>query len=526
MNAEMTRLRDEVMRLRDSMTPGRSGSADPDGSAHIRPDMQLVNGMMLRRAARTDDEIGKASVVLSRFARGGKDESEKKKIRDRCCAALKNKFVLLDYSKLTDSGTSGAKLGAMVLAQTNALDELKQWAERYDVQYLLMMPDVSDFQVPTWVAGAPKKDLLSEYRSFSPSRIRDYQDFVATWMADVDSESSQWLLEVLQASTSKAILAEIHQEYMALPATQKGGLTLFKMIMDIIHTNTTEHTELFRNYLNTYQLRDTDKEEVPVSVAGFVAVVMMLPENDRPSNLVLLLLNGLESSNQKFNETVLAQRGAINTPMYEQYKEQETELNLLLQFVKIAKRVYYSQLQARNWNPTQSSKTNFFTASSGQASSVIDKQSKSLPPGFENHTPRFVKWFFSKKCSICGKNHPDKFHNDPDMINRPFRKSDRPARSLPSGQSQPKSGFKFKPGKNKEFKKRVYQVASDCIEDFKAPDDVDDEDNFDVDEYMANMADDGDEPGYEHVDDDGDDDHEDSAAMALAALALQGLSIN
>ena len=191
------------------------------------------------------------------------------------------------------------------------------------------------------------------------------------------------------------------------------------------------------------------------------------------------------------------------------------------------KKVYYSQLQARNWKPAQSSKTNFFTASSGPASSVIDKQSKSLPPGFENHSPRFVKWFLSRKCSICGKNHPDKFHNDPDMINCPFKKSDRPpARSLPSGQSQPKSGFKLKPGKNKEFTKRVYQVASDCIEDFKAPDD-DYDDDFEVEEYVANMADDdGDEPGYEHVDDDGDDDHEDSAAMALAALALQVLSIN
>jgi hypothetical protein len=58
--------------------------------------------------------------------------------------------------------------------------------------------------------------------------------------------------------------------------------------MDIVHTNTTEHVELFRSFLNTYQLRDTADEEVPGSVSGFVAVVMMLAENDRPSNLVLL----------------------------------------------------------------------------------------------------------------------------------------------------------------------------------------------------------------------------------------------
>eukprot|EP00956_Cyclotella_meneghiniana_P032712 scaffold90978_cov44-Cyclotella_meneghiniana.AAC.1 len=203
-------------------------------------------------------------------------------------------------------------------------------------------------------------------------------------MADVDNESSQWLLEVLKASTSKAILAEIHQEYMALPKSQRGGLTLFKFIMDIVHTNTTEHVELFRSFLNTYQLRDTADEEVPGSVSGFVAVVMMLAENDRPSNLVLLL-NGLESSNQKFNDTVSAQRGALNTPMYEQFKQNETELSLLLKFVTIAKRVYYSELQAERWKPAKTSQHLFPALSNSSkltAEAVLAKQPKSLPPGY------------------------------------------------------------------------------------------------------------------------------------------------
>eukprot|EP00956_Cyclotella_meneghiniana_P010979 scaffold15385_cov43-Cyclotella_meneghiniana.AAC.1 len=48
MAEEITRLRDEVRRLRDSMSPRRPGTADPDGAQPIRPDMQLINGMMLR----------------------------------------------------------------------------------------------------------------------------------------------------------------------------------------------------------------------------------------------------------------------------------------------------------------------------------------------------------------------------------------------------------------------------------------------------------------------------------------------
>lgn len=287
-------------------------------------------------------------VVLSRFAHGGKDKAEKRKIRDCCCTVLKNKFVLLDYAKLTDSTTSGADLGAMLLAQTNALNDLKEWAERYDVQFLLNMPDVSFFQVPELVARVPKKDLLTEYQSFTQSHVTSYGEFMTFWMADVEKESSQWLLKVFKASTSKAIPAEIQQEYMALPKSKRGGITLFKMIMDVIHTNTSERIELFHTYLNTYQLRDTVVEEVPTSVAGFVAIIMMLPEHDRPSNLALLLLNGLNSSNHKFNETVAAQHGALDTPMYEKYKQWESELGLLIKFTSIVKKVYYSQVQAKN----------------------------------------------------------------------------------------------------------------------------------------------------------------------------------
>eukprot|EP00956_Cyclotella_meneghiniana_P022450 scaffold42515_cov23-Cyclotella_meneghiniana.AAC.1 len=103
--------------------------------------------MMLRRASRSNDEVGLSLVVQSRFSRGD-STAEKRKIRDRSCVALKNKFVLLDYSKLTDSDTSGADLGAMVLAQTNALNHLKEWAEQYDVQYLLMMPDIHSWLDP------------------------------------------------------------------------------------------------------------------------------------------------------------------------------------------------------------------------------------------------------------------------------------------------------------------------------------------------------------------------------------------
>eukprot|EP00956_Cyclotella_meneghiniana_P006965 scaffold9381_cov42-Cyclotella_meneghiniana.AAC.1 len=181
---------------------------------------------------------------------------------------------------------------------------------------------------------------------------------------------------------------------------------------------------------------------------------MMLAENDRPSNLVLLLLNGLESSNQKFNDTVSAQRGALNTPMYKQFKQNETELSLLLRFVTIAKRVYYSELQAKRWKPAKTSQHLFPALSNSSkltAEAVLAKQPKSLPPGYVNHKEKFVRWYLSRVCGICGGNHPDRNHDDPLFITRPIHqdKLPRPGTPKPKAKAPPK----FKPGKKEEFKR-------------------------------------------------------------------------
>jgi hypothetical protein len=208
--------------------------------------------------------------------------------------------------------------------------------------------------------------------------------------------------------------------------------------------------------------------------------------------------------------------------MYEQFKQNETELSLLLKFVTIAKRVYYSELQAKRWKPAKTSQHLFPALSNSSkltAEAVLAKQPKSLPPGYVNHKEKFVRWYLSRVCGICGGNHPDRNHDDPLFITRPIHK-DKLTRP---GTPKPKATPKFKPGKKEEFKKRVYQVAADCLEDFSASDDtaVDSPDDF------ANLADDDAEFVEEHDfnEDTGDDNYDDSA-MALAALALQGLSIN
>eukprot|EP00956_Cyclotella_meneghiniana_P042100 scaffold248355_cov50-Cyclotella_meneghiniana.AAC.1 len=133
-----------------------------------RPDTQVINGMVIRRNGPTASELDQSCVVLSRFSRSGKDDAEKRKIRDKHCVALQHKFALINYDKLTDSSTTGSDLGAMVLAQSEATSDLEEWCNNYDIMYLFWMPDVNNFDVdPESVPYATKLNLFEDYQDVS-----------------------------------------------------------------------------------------------------------------------------------------------------------------------------------------------------------------------------------------------------------------------------------------------------------------------------------------------------------------------
>eukprot|EP00956_Cyclotella_meneghiniana_P043733 scaffold284971_cov79-Cyclotella_meneghiniana.AAC.1 len=160
-------------------TPHRHGHNVP------RPDTQVINGMVIRRTGRSASELDQSCIVLSRFSRSGKDDAEKRKIRDKHCVVLKHKFALINYDKLTDSSTTGSDLSAMVLGQSEATANLEEWCTNYDIMYLFLMPDVSNFDVdPESVPYATKRNLFEDYQDVTLTRVKAYEEFIHVWMSD------------------------------------------------------------------------------------------------------------------------------------------------------------------------------------------------------------------------------------------------------------------------------------------------------------------------------------------------------
>eukprot|EP00956_Cyclotella_meneghiniana_P042101 scaffold248355_cov50-Cyclotella_meneghiniana.AAC.2 len=291
--------------------------------------------------------------------------------------------------------------------------------------------------------------------------------------------------------------------------------------MDTILKNSDENRELLRDYLKTFKLSSAPGENVTISTGGFIAAIQLLKPNDRPSDMVLLLLNGLKSSNEQFNDIVKSLRGSLKSPAHEDYvaDKELTELDLVRRYASTLKNTYVNLVQSKKWKANSSSSGDSFfpavsTGSAGRQGGVNPPSNQVIPPGFQKPRPDWQKWFRSLTCAHCGGSHPSKYHGDQGIYDRPFKPKPRPPLT------KPKSGFNFKSKDSKaEFKKRVYQAMVDCMED------------VDIEEEYANVAEDDDEPPREEEVEEATEeaniaDNCNPAVMALAALGLKGLSLN
>ena len=111
----------------------------------------------------------------------------------------------MDFSKLVSHGSS-KDLGTMVLAQQTMLDKFCLWCHRVDVAYIFHIPSLSEFQDHRAVASSPRTNLLTEYKTIPLGAVLRYQAFVNEWRSDVDVESCDWALQVLELSTSPTCL--------------------------------------------------------------------------------------------------------------------------------------------------------------------------------------------------------------------------------------------------------------------------------------------------------------------------------
>ena len=161
----------------------------------------------VRSSPRSHLEMDLGRIQVARTARGATIEA-RRKIRDRSCVAIEPKFAPMDFSKLTHFAGS-EDLGTMVLAQQTMLDKFRTWCQQVDVAYIFQVPSVSDFQDHRAVATSSRISLLTHYKAISLATVLKYQAFVNKWLSDVDVESCDWALQVIELSAVPSLLVQM-----------------------------------------------------------------------------------------------------------------------------------------------------------------------------------------------------------------------------------------------------------------------------------------------------------------------------
>jgi hypothetical protein len=201
---------------------------------------------------RTSLEMDLGCIQVAHSAHGATVEA-RCKIHDCSCAAIEPTFLPMDFSKLALHDTSG-DLGTMVLTQQKMLDKFRTWCQQVDVAYIFQVPSVHDFHNHQTVASSLRINLLAHYKALSLASVLKYQAYINEWQSDVNAESCDWALQVIELSTTPTLLVQIKQSFDILPFTQQGGITLFKLLVDKLDSKTFKNTKLLQDYITTFAL--------------------------------------------------------------------------------------------------------------------------------------------------------------------------------------------------------------------------------------------------------------------------------
>jgi hypothetical protein len=492
-------------------------------STSPRDHVTTIADMELRKSPRSSAEMDLGRIQVARTARGATVEA-RRKIRDRSCVAIEPKFSPMDFSKLVSRGAS-EDLGTMVLAQQTMLDKFRSWCQQVDVAYIFRISSLSEFYDHEAVASASRVDLLTRYKTVPLGAVLKYQAFVNEWRSDIDVESCDWALQVLELSTVPTLLVQIKQTFDILPKTQQGGLTLFKLLVDKLDAKSFENTKLLQDYITSFRLDRIPGENVSMGSSCFKAAAKMLSRSDLPTDVLQHYLRGMSAcGNEEFRSICSSQLGFLSTPMYEEWSLSKSP-DILVQLDVFASKLetkYDSLKASQAWAGTAHPDSTFPAVTPLSPAPT----SRGLP---QAPNPSWQRWFDSKTCGICGKPHPTKYHDDPEIRNRPYVPKTSSSQRLagkPTGASRSfdRSGPRFKKGGKGRFLRSVHQAllenADDCDPDLLAhladsaisPDEEGDDDEP---SQSADSPVTGDTPADGVLDD--------SAAQALAAIGLDQL---
>ncbi|KAL3801556.1 hypothetical protein ACHAWO_001361 [Cyclotella atomus] len=417
---------------------------DPSYSLH------LFNGLNLS-ASRTDAQLINNKVRVSRNNRGTDPDQKVKTFTRWCGYSLTHKLKQPDFSKLFSS-SSDDDIGTAALSSQTAFDGAVDWFRQVDAHYLLQMPDCDDLlDYQKLQRCSTSKDLtnVEVCRDTEFDSVCQYMELINRDGSAVDVETSEWIQVKLEKSIDTMLLQQVKQSLLELPIERRGGVVLWKLIVDAIESRGFEYIQALQNFITSFDIRTIDGENVPVGTTRFKAAVSGLGSNV-PTNAVYCYLLGMsKASNEEFKLLCNSQIGFIQSAWY---KKLYRDVSILSQLSEVGSTLgdkYLALKTSNQWSGVNNLGSAF-------ASALLARS---------HRYATYEDWWDHQVCEICGKPHPTKYHDNlgartnKDLCNARTKARTVTNVSKPAVQQSPRRRFRFKSNSDKQkFKAAVHQA--------------------------------------------------------------------
>ena len=252
---------------------GSSGVSPSGGLSSVSPPpveqgIRLVSGMGFRTTGdRTSSELDAQRLHVTRANRKALQSKPEalKKLRDRVCVPLEHELKEPTWSEILDGDESG-DMGASVMSTQTAIDGVIEFARRNDLYYVGEIPMVTDMWDETQMVQCRAfTNVLTNYASVPLDTVVDYQHLLNVRGFDEDIESNDWLQQVLEQSTDANLLIQVKQTIDSYTSEQRGGVLLYKLIVDRIANPSYEFIKVGVKWIENFKLSNFEGENVPIA---------------------------------------------------------------------------------------------------------------------------------------------------------------------------------------------------------------------------------------------------------------------
>ena len=332
------------------------------------PGPTFHTGLALRANPRPDQYVNYENnrIIIPRDKRGSTDK-EKVKMHEICTEAITPRITRGNIAKLLSSTDESYDIATDAAQWQSALHNIWDHVVKFDYTHIVYIPASFDPTNPnsigahtTFVNSVLDHDQLTDNHYFS------WQTLIRRFGQREEQQSDAWLEDKLWNSVDSDLKAEVMSTFNDLHSTQKGSISLLRLIINRIVQNSQESRRAMEEYIKSFDIRKFSGEDVTKASLRIKAVAQSLGTTKLPTDIVHRVLEGFaHSSTPAFSQLCHHQESMISSSLVKSTLRQDTLYKTLIAIMNDLEIKYLELLSGNRWyglgNSTPTPTTAFFT---------------------------------------------------------------------------------------------------------------------------------------------------------------------